>query len=445
MDRDAVRSRPSRSLLGVAVAARHAPKRLYRFVVTPPGVMTLVSMMCVLAILAAGGAMVSTSSSQQDEVNTLITRNEPLADAAQEIFNNLSVADSIATTGFLKQSQGNNDSEAEYIRAIRDASFAVLRASHGISEVDSREMEIALHIQQELPKYITLIAQAQTNDRMRNPIGASYLTEASALMQGTLLPHAQELHLITSRQVADKQATLMRPLWFPISGLLAAVIILFIVQIWLSAETHRRFNLGFLLATALMVCALLWASGNSLSLWANGAQKVESTVQPLQELTQARITSQQARTDEALGLVQRDYDMRRQETFSLRMTQISQALENSRDVVESPARVDNAREALRLWDSAHAGMLYQMNNGHYNEALKISFETSSDPKSSGPNYAILDSELQALISDQREDLRDLLNDARRSANRVTNIVALLTLLAAISVLFGMRPRLQEYV
>ncbi|MCM3797013.1 hypothetical protein M3690_27710, partial [Priestia megaterium] len=130
-------------------------------------------------------------------------------------------------------------------------------------------------------------------------------------------------------------------------------------------------------------------------------------MQPLQELTQARITSQQARTDEALGLVQRDYDMRRQETFSLRMTQISQALENSRDVVESPARVDNAREALRLWDSAHAGMLYQMNNGHYNEALKISFETSSDPKSSGPNYAILDSELQALISDQREDLRDL--------------------------------------
>lgn len=429
----------------MAVAARRAPKRLWKVAITPPGVMTFVSFICVVAILAAGGAMVYSSTARQDEVNTLITQNEPLADSAQELFNNLSVADSIATTGFLKQGKGNNASVAEYTEAVREASAAILRASHGISQTNSREMEIALLIQQELPKYITLVAQAQTNDRVRNPIGASYLTEASALMQGTLLPNAQELHLLTSRQVSDQQSQLMTPLWFPLSGLIAAVIILIIVQIWLAAETHRRINMGFVIATALMIVALLWASGSSAVTWATGWQKVDSTVRPLQELTQARITAQQARTDEALGLVQRDYDQRRQNTFTQRIGQIGSVLENSREDVDNPTRIDNAREALRLWDSSHASMLYQMNSGNYNEALQISLGEKGDAKSSEANFVILDDDLQSLITEQRQDLRELLNDVRNSANRVTNFVTFLTIIAAICVIAGTRPRLQEYV
>ena len=429
----------------MAVAARRAPKRLWRVAVTPPGVMTLVSFVCVLAILAAGGAMVYSSTVRQNEVNTLITQTEPLADSAQELFNKLSVADSIATTGFLKQGKGNNASQVEYTEAVRDASEAILRASHGIQEVDSREMEITLLIQQELPKYITLVAQAQTNDRVRNPIGASYLTEASALMQGTLLPNAQELHLLTSRRVSDQQAQLVTPLWFPLSGLAAAVIILLIVQVWLAAETHRRINVGFVLATALMIVALLWASGSSALTWATSWQKVDGTVRPLQELTQARITAQQARTDEALGLVQRDYDERRQNTYSQRIAQIGEALEATRDDVDSPARIDNAREALRLWDSSHASTLYQMQNGNFNEALQISLGAKGDATSSETNFEILDSELQELISEQRDDLRVVLNDVRTSADRVTKIVTFLTVIAALCVIAGTRPRLQEYV
>lgn len=427
------------------MAAGRVPRKLYRFVLTPPGVMTLISALVVLAILAAGGAMVYSSTARQNELNTLITQTEPLSDSSQELFNNLSEADSVATTGFLKQGMGSNESQMEYTNAIRDASKAVMRAGHGIEDIRSREMEIVLLIQQELPQYITLVAQAQTNDRVRNPVGASYLTEASSLMQETLLPNARELHILTSKHVSDKQAELTGPLWFPLSGLFAAVIILVIVQFWLAAKTHRRINVGYVLATGLMVIATLWASGSSAMTWAAGHQDVENTVKPLQQLTQARITSQQARTDEALGLVQRDYGPERQEVFSDRISTISSTLEDSRDSVASPSRVDNAQEALRLWDAAHARMVFEMQSGDFTAALQTNLGGDRDMKASEPNYTILDSELQVLISEQREDLRDILTNGRIAATRVTTLVLILTILSAICVLIGTRPRLQEYV
>lgn len=445
MDRESPRHRPPTSLLGVAIAAGRVPRKLYRFALTPPGVMTLISAVVVAAILAAGGAMVFSSTKRHNELNTLITQTEPLSNSSQELFNSLSVADSIAATGFLKQGMGEGNSQGEYLAAIQDATNAVLRASHGIDEVDSREMEIALLIQQELPKYITLVAQAQTNDRVRNPVGASYLTEASSLMQGTLLPNAQELYILTSREVSEKQAELTGPLWFPLSGLFAAVIILIIVQFWLAAKTHRRINPGFLVATGLMFSATLWASGSSAMTWAIGTHDVNTTVRPLQNLTQARITSQQARTDEALGLVQRDYGQSRQQSFTERISSIGTILEQVRDQVANPSSVDDAREALRLWDAAHARMLFEMRSGDYSSALATSLGSENDSTTAQPNYATLDSELQSLISQQRQDLREILNDGRSSAIHITNLVLILTLISALCVLFGTRPRLQEYV
>lgn len=445
MDRDIVRSTRPKSLLGVAVAAGRVPKRLYRFVFTPPGVMTFIAAIVVVAILAAGGAMVYSSTSRQSELNTLINQTEPLSNSAQELFNSLSTADSIATTGFLKQGSSVSESEADYNEAIREATNAILRASHGIEDVTSREMEIALLIQEQLPKYVTLVAQAQTNDRVRNPVGASYLTEASNLMQNNLLPNAQELYLLTSEQVSSGQEKLISPMWFPLSGLFAAVIILIVVQFWLAAKTHRRFNIGYVSATGLMVIALLWASGSATMTWVAGTQDVDGSVKPLQQLTQARISSQQARTDEALGLVQRDYSTVRQENFSDRIKDINQTLVDVRNQVDSPVRADNAREALRLWDESHAKMLSEMRSGDFQAAVQTSLAAKDGTSASSPNYQILDDELQSMISNLRDNLRDVLMNSKSAANQVTFLVLVLSLLSALCAIIGIRPRLQEYL
>lgn len=437
MDRDDSPAGRNGSIRGLVNPALEAPRRFASFARTTPGLLTIVSTILVIAILAAGGAMVFSAGNRQSQLDTLVSRTEPLSNASQELFNSLSVADSVATTSFLQKNTGDYSSVEAYHKAMRDASSAIVRATSGINDNQSREMELVLKIQTALPEYVQLITTAQTNDRLRNPVGASYLSQGSVLMQDTMLPAAEELYQRTSRQVSDQEARLVTPLWFPLSGLVAAVIMLIIAQFWLAAMTNRRLNIGYLLATGLMIFALAWTSVSSVLLWNAGTKGVQGTVQPLEQLTQARIEVQQARTQEALGLIERDYGSGRQAEFSKSVSSIDTTLDNLRDSVSAPNRIDQAREALVDWDKTHALMVSQLQNGNYSQALDTALQTN--------DFDVVDQQLTELISDTRKDLRDLLVEGRAAAGRVTGLVLALTIISGVCVILGTRPRLQEFL
>ncbi|MCG7259461.1 MULTISPECIES: hypothetical protein [unclassified Corynebacterium] len=444
------------SFKGFVNPALEAPRRFLKFASTSPGLLTIVSTILVLAILAAGGAMVYSSQNRQAQLNTLVSRTEPLSDAAQELFNSLSVADSVATTSFLRKST-TDTATRDYDAAMSSASTSLIRATSGIDNIESREMELVLHIQNSMPEYVKLMSNAQTHDRLRNPVGASYLAQASTLMQDTMLPAAQELYSRTSEEVSTQQAKLSAPLWFPLSGIVAAIIMLVIAQFWLAALTNRWFNLGYVAATGLMLFALVWASISAALTWHAGNQDVQGTVRPLEQLTAVRISVQQSRTQEALGLIQRDYGEDRQQEFSDAMADIDSKLEDLHSQVSQPERIDTAREALRSWDESHAKMVSELQNGRYTEALAAALDTKvSEEKQDGKrdlraadedtsDYTVVDNEMQELISSTREELRDILVEGRTAAGRVTNLVLTLTVLSALCVFFGTRPRLQEFL
>lgn len=460
MDSDEHPTGRGRSFRGLMNPALEAPRRFLRFARTSPGLLSIISTILVLAILAAGGAMVYSSENRQSQLNTLVTRTEPLSDAAQELFNSLSVADSVATTSFLRKSTSDTATK-DYDAAMTSASSAIIRATSGIDDIESREMALVLQIQNSLPDYLQLMSKAQTHDRLRNPVGASYLTQASTLMQNTMLPAARELYSRTSEEVSAQQAKLSAPLWFPLSGIVAAIIMLVIAQFWLAALTNRRLNIGYVAATGLMLFALVWASTSAALTWHAGNQNVQGTVRPLEQLTAVRISVQQSRTQEALGLIQRDYGKDRQQKFSDSMADIDSKLEALRKQVSHPERIDTAREALRSWDESHARMVSELQNGRYTEALAAALDTKvkKDPNGKGiqdgrgpgdagedtSDYRIVDDEMQELISSIRAELRDILVESRSAAGRVTNLVLALTVLSALCVIGGTRPRLQEFL
>ncbi|MGV0383300.1 hypothetical protein ACUY2T_00825 [Corynebacterium sp. 22_2729] len=452
MDSDEHPTGRGRSFKGFVNPALEAPRRFLRFASTSPGLLTIVSTILVMAILAAGGAMVYSSQSRQSQLNTLVSRTEPLSDAAQELFNSLSVADSVATTSFLRKSTSDTATQA-YDSAMSNASSSIIRATSGIDDIESREMELVLQIQNSLPDYTRLMSNAQTHDRLRNPVGASYLSQASTLMQETMLPAAQELYSRTSEEVSTQQGKLSAPLWFPLSGIVAALIMLMIAQFWLAALTNRRLNIGYVAATGLMLFALVWASISAALTWHAGNQNVEGTVRPLEQLTAVRISVQQSRTQEALGLIPRDYGEDRQQEFSEAMSDIDGKLESLRSQVSHPEHIDTAREALRSWDASHAKMVSELQNGRYTEALAAALDTNvPDGKKKVHNsgedtsdYTIVDKEMQELISSTRTELRDTLVEGRTAAGRVTNLVLALTVVSALCVIGGTRPRLQEFL
>ena len=451
-----------RTVRGLIAPAMALPKRFLNFISTTPGILTIISFLLVAAILAAGGAMALSSTWRQNDLNTLVSRTEPLSNAAQELFNSLSVADSAATTEFLETKEQNSTQSQSYDRHIANASQEIIKASAGIDNVDSREMELVLQLQTDLPRYVELVSEASANDRFRNPVGVSYLTQASHLMQRTMLPAAEELYTITSKQVSEQQRHVISPMWFPLSGLIAAAVLLIIAQLWLSANTNRVFNIGYLIATMLMVIALLVASISAGWTWKAGTNWIQSSMGPLETLTQQRIAAQQARTGEALGLVQRSYGDDNQEEFSRTIARIDNELEAIRDSVVSPHRIVLAREHLQKWDAAHAVMVYELQHGNFKAASAAALGSPSDDDQQAvvansnrspkdvrldlrTSYTLFDEELQELISESREQLRDVLTAGQSAAQRTATIVAIMTAVAAIATLAGTRPRVREYL
>ncbi|WP_296107011.1 hypothetical protein [uncultured Corynebacterium sp.] len=441
------------------VPALKVPGRMWAYLRTSPGRLTAMTTILVVAIVAAGGALTYASSTRQDQLNNLVKNTEPLSNAAQRLYGSLSVADSTATIGFLEGGVGSQSEDERYTTAIQTASTALVEAGAGANSDDHEVLQLLAVVNQRLPIYTGLIAQARTNNREGNPIGASYLTEASAIMQNSIIPAASRLYTITSDRVRHQARSLTRPMWFPASGLLAAIILLVIAQLWLAALTNRRLNGGMLFATVAMTIALFWLAISSIVIIAVGNADFNRASDPLQELTASRISAQKARTDEALMLVRRSADQSSAD-FSTTVSDIQKTLtrlkddgtlddaddqntDKSSDTKPSDA-LDDAIVAANSWKVSHQELANRIGRGDYSGAVNIAVGRDESTLNSERQFIQLDHSLRTLIQDTRSNLRTYLENSQDTSQNITRAVLILSVLSVVGVLIGVRPRMQEY-
>ena len=459
LEPDDADARPSRwHILHEAVTpALKIPGRMWAYVRTSPGRLAIMTTVLVIAIIAAGGALTYTSSNRQDRLNNLVKNTEPLSNAAQRLYGSLSVADSTATIGFLEGGVGSQSEDERYTTAIQTASTALVEAGAGANSDDHEVLQLLAVVNQRLPIYTGLIAQARTNNREGNPIGASYLTEASAIMQNSIIPAASRLYTITSDRVRHQAKSLTRPMWFPASGLLAAIILLVIGQLWLAALTNRRLNGGLLFATAAMTIALFWLAISSIVIVAVGNADFNRASDPLHELTASRISAQKARTDEALMLVRRSADQSSAD-FSTTVSDVQKTLtqlkdngtlddvdDNENSSTTKPAdALDDAIVAANSWKVSHQELANRISRGDYTGAVNIAVGHDESTLNSERQFIQLDQSLRTLIQDTRSHLRTYLENSQDTSQNITRAVLILSVLSVVGVLIGVRPRMQEY-
>ncbi|MCF4007250.1 hypothetical protein L1O03_08690 [Corynebacterium uropygiale] len=396
-------------------------RRILSYITTSPGkILTLTLVLCI-AIGAAGFSVSRSSAERQDQLNVLLNVTEPRSDAAHNLYTSLSLADALATTGFVQGGAEDPETRAHYDEAIDRAALAM-----GEGDRD---------IRRQLPIYTGLVETARTHNRLGNPVGAAYLANASSLMREQILPDARQRFTSSATTLTEQQRQLPRPQWVPLSGLVAAVLLLLVAQWWLWRLTRRRLNSGFLAATAFMLIAFLWMGISNYATWAAGSRSFEQATQPWEQLTTARIAVHQARTDETLALVRRqpagDFDQA--------VTSLHWALDSVEKVRDADAAAP-ARAALEKWQTAHHQLNEAIDEGDFDRAVELA--TRSD---SADSYAQLDASLEALIEDSRASMRTLLSEGMAASQLVASAVAVLSLCAVLSVLLGMRPRLQEYL
>lgn len=408
---------------------------LRRFAQTTPGLISaliaVLTVLCVAAGLTAGQQL----DAKIARADRALEQTEPLAFAAQRLFVALSSADASAAAAFLSGGIESSEVRGQYEQALADAAVSLAEATAGAG--DPRTRAIVARIAADLPTYTGLVETARANNRQGHPVGSAYLRQASELMQTSLLPRAQELEDARTDAVRADQDVIGA---VPATSVVLLILVLGVCaggSILLARRTNRRVNAGVALAGCAALLALLWTVGATVAaaqLLDRGAGGAGARAD---DLAQARILAQRARTDEMLGLVTRgditgSEDSYRTHTGELRGRLTAAGIGDS-----------DAERALVSWESGHRTQLAAYESADYTRAVAQAI--GGDPDSSARSFDRLDTALRTELAQARTDLRDGVYAARTALILSPYAMLLLLLGAAAVAVGGLWPRLKEFL
>ncbi|MCF6386299.1 hypothetical protein L2K20_04905 [Mycobacterium sp. MBM] len=411
------------------------------FLWTTPGRILTIGVVLSALVIACAFATSTTINDRQEALTTVLDHSEPLAFAAGQLYTTLSVADAAAATAFIAGAEPQHVRQ-RYEQAITDASVAVTRASAGLTTEPM--IELLGRVNAELAVYTGLVETARTNNRAGNPVGSSYLSEASALMQTQILPDAQRLYEATSARV-DAETTASTRIPAPvILVILATVMFGLFANRWLTKRTRRRINIGFVAGGLAVLIMVVWVGTALVISTADSRSAKNTAAQSLKTVTTMAITAQQARADETLALVRRgDEDIRKQSYYQ-RIESMQQQLNTflSADNGIDKDNLAGAGDLLRKWRASNDRINAYISVGDYQAATQVALGTGED--NSTPAFSSLDAALAKAIEESRSQLRTDIVNARRVLSGATVGAAVLSVIAAFAVALGLWPRLSEY-
>jgi hypothetical protein len=431
---------PSTEPLGSRSPTEPAHPRWWFAATTPGRILTIGLILAILGGLSAF-ATSTTINQRQQALTTVLKHTEPLAFAAGRLYTTLSVADAAAATAFIAQAEPRTVRQ-RYEQAITDAAVAVTRASSGLT--DEPLVQLLGRINAELSVYTGLIEIARTNNRAGNPVGSSYLSEASALMQSTILPDAQQLYRETSARVDDETTA---------STQIPAPVILVVTATaafgafshrWLARRTKRRINPGLVAGALAILVMVVWV-GTALAISTAGSRSAKDTAaESLKTITDMSINAQQARADETLSLIRRGDEEVRKQSFYERIDAMHKQLDEylARQDAVDKNDLKGADQLLTQWRRADDRINSYISVGNYRAATQVALGTGEND--STPAFDKLDRALSKAMEQSRNQLRDDILNARRGLAGATVGGVVLSLGAAVAVALGLWPRLSEY-
>lgn len=431
---------PSTEPLASRSPATPAHQRWW-FLWTTPGRILTIGVVLSALVIASAFATSTTINDRQQALTTVLNHTEPLAFAAGQLYTTLSVADAAAATAFIAGAEPR-DVRHRYEQAITDASVAVTRASSGLT--DEELVQLLGRVNAELSMYTGLVETARTNNRSGNPVGSSYLSEASALMQTQILPSAQRLYEETSARVDAETSASTRIPGPVILVVLATLLFGVFANRWLARRARRRINIGFVAGDLAVLIMLIWVGTALIISTADSRSAKDTAAESLKTITNLAITAQQARADETLSLIRRGDEEVRKQSYYQRIDMMQQQLSEylARDDAIDKTDLAEAEQLLKKWRAADDRINAYIGVGNYQAATQVALGTGEDD--STPAFNKLDEALSKGIEESRNQLRNDIINAHRVLSGATVGAAVLSVVAAIAVALGLWPRLSEY-
>ena len=413
-----------RTIAGSLPGARSIASRLLH---GTPGRMRLFGMLGVLAAIVLGAVSANALLSSQAAVERAANNTAQVV-RAQSIHVDLLRADAVATNAFLIGGLETPESRARYQDAMSRAASSVAEAA-AAQPADG----IALGaLAQQVQTYAALVEQARTNNRLGLPVGAQYLTQASAGLRADAIPIISAVVAANEERARD-EFDRSNSSWQLAIGLVA-LIGLVTIAVWLAKRTHRYLNGRLTGAIALLLVALVFTLVQVVGVGSATRAVADGSFGQTVTLAEATTSANDARANESLTLIRRGSGQANEKSWKTDDTAVRTALSEVDDTSLTSTWSD--------YTAVHVQVRDLDDNGQWDKAVAM----STDPSAEGSDgtFTTFDTAVTQARDAAGKAAVERLDGLAGTAPVSALAVALVALLAAWLVVQGIAQRIEEY-
>ncbi len=393
-----------------------------------PGRMRLLGLLAVVAALLLGGISANAILSSQAAAQRAANNTEQVV-RMQSIHVDLLRADALATNAFLVGGLETAQTRAQY-----DAAMASVARNIAAGAADQPADAKALGaLAEDVQTYAALVEQARSNNRLGLPVGARYLTEASASLRASAIPVVAQI-VSTNEDRAQKEFKRSDSSIQLFVGV-AALIILVLIAVWLARRTHRYLNRSLTLGGIILTVGLFVAASTIGGIGTTTSSVASGDYRRAVDLATVRTAANDARANESLTLIQRGSGSRYQTAWQA----------NDKTVREALGRVPDSGDMASAWGeytAAHQQIRKLDDGGSWEEAVKVA--TTADATGATAPFTAFDEQVtQERDAASTATIRDL-GALGGGSTLWAVLVALASLFASWLIVRGIGQRIQEY-
>ena len=424
---------------GIGIANAPAPMRRRRAraggavgwarqrLMTTPGRLALMSVLVVVGAVCFGVVATGAEQSRERAVRAARTGTEPLLVQAVNLYTALSDANATVATGLLAGGLEPPAKRARYLHDLGVASGALTALTREAGASSTPPAALGT-VADRLPVYSGLVETARANNRQGFPIGAAYLRQAAALLTTSMLPAAGRLYATEAERLDDdyRTGTSSASLIALGAAIAVALGLLLLAQRSVARMSRRILNVPMVLATVALLAVSAWAVIGLIS-----EQNALATAQrrgsdSVELLSAAGVLLSRAQGDLSLALVNRGTDVTDPEDFA----RVKQVLATSGLANQVGSDFPSYLSVAKRIDDLER-------NGQLGPAIGLAPTASriSDGLSKGLGTRITAAQVRFTRSAA---------DAASALSGLGLAIPLITALAAVLALLGLRQRINEY-
>jgi hypothetical protein len=350
----------------------------------------------------------------------------------QNIYADLVRADASATNAFLIGGLEPQDKRADY-DASMDRVAKGIAAAADAQPADSDALGV---LNGKVQTYASTVEQARVYNRQGQPVGATYLSNASATLRADILPIVKNL-VDANKQRADTEFdAASRWVALVLVGL-AALAVLILIMIWLARRTHRYVNPSMFIGT-LVVLAALGVGIVTLAVVGGKVQEVRTTdFAYTVNMANARTSAYNAKANESLTLIARGSGTQYDNDFNQQSASLQESLKGLDGTNES--RLTNEWTAYL---GAHNAIREDDKNGNWDAAVQKALAT--DPDSANAKFTTFATDAENTLATYSANTNASLRGPIVWVTVLGWLLLLLCVAASLLVLRGMSERIEEY-